>query len=362
MLRIYFLQHWFNLSDPAVEESLYDMISMRAFARVDLGESGVPDETTICKFRHLIEQHDLGKKLFAEVNRYLADCGITISGGTIIDATIIHAPSSTKNQDGERDPEMHQTRKGNQWYFGMKAHIGADSRTKLVHSIVATAANVHDSTVVADLLHGSETRVYGDSAYTGESQAIRGRSPRARAFINKRAYRNRPLTDQDRETNRRKSSVRSRAEHIFGTVKGYLGFKSALSRDREERELPHRALRALQLVHVKEEIVTAFDGIAVFRSPEKSGFRPEKPGRKPKSRGMILKNSRFTTENGANCQRYIHPYTAACPRLQTFAGFARCDIARSAIARSVTSLRRARARALKGRLRRSHRWIAIKAE
>ena len=120
---------------------------------------------------------------------------------------------------------MHQTRKGNEWYFGMKAHIGADSRTKLVHSIVATAANVHDSKVVADLLHGSETRVYGDSAYTGKAQAIREKSPQARAFINKRAYRNRPLTDQDRETNRRKSSVRSRAEHIFGTVKGYFGFR-----------------------------------------------------------------------------------------------------------------------------------------
>src|SRR5579863_924574 len=112
MLRIYFLQQWFNLSDPAVEEALYDMLSMRAFARIDLGEAGVPDETTICKFRHLLEKHELGKKLFAEVNRYLTACGITISGGTIVDATIIHAPSSTKNRDGERDPEMHQTMKG----------------------------------------------------------------------------------------------------------------------------------------------------------------------------------------------------------------------------------------------------------
>src|ERR1035437_7041374 len=133
ILRIYFLQQWFSLSDPAVEEALYDMLSMRAFARIDLGETGVRDETTICKFRHLLEAHDLGKKLFHEVNRHLADCGITISGGTIVDATIINAPSSTKNQDKERDPEMHQTKKGNQWYFGMKAHIGVDSRQKLVH-------------------------------------------------------------------------------------------------------------------------------------------------------------------------------------------------------------------------------------
>ena len=232
------------------------MLSMRAFARIDLGEAPVPDETTICKFRHLLEKHDLGQKLFAEVNRYLADCGIRVSGGTIVDATIIHAPSSTKNQDGQRDPEMHQTKKGNQWYFGMKAHIGADSRSKLVHSIVVTAANVHDSTVVAELLHGNETRVYGDSAYTGKGEVIRERSPRARAFINKRAYRNRPLSDQDRETNRRKSSIRSRAEHIFGTVKGYFGFRKVRDRGLGKNENCLNALFALSnLFMVKKRLL-----------------------------------------------------------------------------------------------------------
>jgi|SRR5580658_2720327 transposase, IS5 family len=225
MLRIYFLQHWFNLSDPAVEEALYDSLSMRAFARVDLGEAPPPDETTVCKFRHLVEKHKLGEKLFAEVNRYLAECGVTVSGGTIVDATIINAPSSTKNKSGERDPEMHSTRKGNQWYFGMKAHIGADSRQRIVHSVVATAANVHDSNVLADLLHGEETRVYGDAAYTGRGEVIRAKAPRAKAFINKRAYRNHPLSDEDKVTNRRKSAVRSRVEHCFGVVKGVFGFK-----------------------------------------------------------------------------------------------------------------------------------------
>jgi len=261
MLRIYFLQQWFTLSDPAVEEALYDSLAMRAFARVDLGEGPAPDETTICKFRHLLEEHGLGKKLFVEVNRHLADCGIKISGGTIVDATIIHAPSSTKNKDKERDPEMHQTKKGNQWYFGMKAHIGADSRHKLVHSIVATAANVHDSKVVADLLHGNETRVYGDSAYTGREGAIRRKSPRARAFINKRAYRNRPLSDHDRETNRRKSSIRSRAEHIFGTVKGHFGFKKVRYRGLAKNENCLNVLFALSnLFMVKKRLLRLSTG------------------------------------------------------------------------------------------------------
>ncbi len=256
MLRIHFLQQWFNLSDPAVEEALYDMLSMRAFARIDLGEAPVPDETTICKYRHLLEKHDLGKKLLAEVNRYLAESGIKVSGGTIVDATIIHAPSSTKNQDGERDPEMHQTKKGNQWHFGMKAHIGVDSCSKVVHSVVVTAANVHDSKVLPELLHGNETRVYGDSAYVGKGEVIRGKSPRARAFINKRAYRNRPLSDQDRETNRRKSSIRSRVEHVFGTVKGFFGFRKVRYRGLAKNENRLNVLFALSnLFMVKKRLL-----------------------------------------------------------------------------------------------------------
>jgi len=225
MLRIHFLQQWFNLSDPAAEESLYDSSSMRHFAGIDLGNAPVPDETTICKFRHLLERHDLGKKLFEEVNAHLCESGVKIAGGTIVDATIIAAPSSTKNKKKERDPEMHQTKKGNQWHFGMKAHIGVDSATKIVHTLVTTAANVHDSTVLGDLLHGEETRVWGDSAYTGKSAVMREKAPRARDFTNKRAYRNRPLSEADRETNRRKSSIRSLVEHVFGTIKGVFGFR-----------------------------------------------------------------------------------------------------------------------------------------
>ena len=225
MLRILFLQQWFNLSDPGAEEALYDSTSMRKFAGVDLGNAPVPDETTICKFRHLLEKHDLGKKLFEEVNAHLRECGVKVAGGTIVDATIIAAPSSTKNKKKERDPEMHQTKKGNQWYFGMKAHIGVDSKAKIVHTLVTTPANVHDSKMLPDLLHGDETRVWGDSAYLGQVDVIRKKSPRAKAFINKRGYRNRPLTEADKRTNRRKSATRSRCEHIFGVVKGFFGFR-----------------------------------------------------------------------------------------------------------------------------------------
>jgi IS5 family transposase len=157
MLRIYFLQQWFNLSDPAMEEALYDSLAMRDFVGIDLGREPAPDETTVCRFRHLLEEHDLGRQLFDEVQRHLAAKGLKVATGTIVDATIINAPSSTKNTKKARDPEMHQTKKGNQWYFGMKAHIGVDSRTKLIHAAVATPPNVADGTMPPDLLHGNET-------------------------------------------------------------------------------------------------------------------------------------------------------------------------------------------------------------
>jgi transposase, IS5 family len=169
MLRLHCLQQWFNLSDPAVEEALYDSRAMRQFVGIDLGREPVPDETTICKFRHLLEAHWLGARLFAQMGEYLAKQGLQVNRGTIVDATIISAPSSTKNRTKERDPEMPQTKKGNQWYFGLKAHIGVDSRTKLIHSVAATAANVHDSQVLPELLHGQETRVWGDGRTAGNA-------------------------------------------------------------------------------------------------------------------------------------------------------------------------------------------------
>jgi len=225
MLRIHFLQHWFNLSDPAAEEALYDSRSMRRFVGIDLGQERVPDETTICKFRHLLEANNLGQQLFKLIQEYLGENGIKVHRGTIVDATIISAPSSTKNREGKRDPEMRQTRKGNQWYFGMKAHVGVDSRTKLIHSMVATSANVHDSQVLSELLHGKETRVYGDSAYMGQREVIRSVAPAARDFTQRRGSRYRKLTEEDRRRNRNKSRVRSRGEHPFLVIKKIFGFQ-----------------------------------------------------------------------------------------------------------------------------------------
>ena len=224
MLRIYFLQHWFNLSDPAVEEALYDSNAMRAFVSIDLGREPVPDETTVCKFRHLLERHELGRGLFEQVARHLQARGLKVAGGTIVDATIISAPSSTKNESGERDPEMKQTRKGNQWYFGMKAHIGVDSKTKLIHSIAATPANVHDSQALAHLLHGAETRVWGDSAYVGQTGVIRRVAPKARDFTQARANRHKALSAVERAKNRNKSTVRAKVEHAFLVIKRLFGF------------------------------------------------------------------------------------------------------------------------------------------
>ncbi|MBT8439260.1 MAG: IS5 family transposase [Gammaproteobacteria bacterium] len=234
MLRIHFLQHWFNLSDPAVEEALYDSRAMRRFVGIDLGHEPVPDETTICKFRHLLEAHRLGDQLFVLINDYLQENGMKVHTGTIVDATIIDAPSSTKNKDKSRDPEMHQTRKGKQWYFGMKAHIGVDSRSKLVHSVAATAAKVHDSQLLGDLLHGDETRVWGDSAYTGQGDTIREHAPNAKDFTHKKGGRNRALSDDEKAKNRTKSKVRAKVEHPFLILKRVFGFTKVRYRGLEK--------------------------------------------------------------------------------------------------------------------------------
>ena len=224
MLRIYFLQLWFNLSDPAVEEALYDSVAMRSFAGIDLGAEAAPDETTVCKFRHLLERNKLGKTLLKAVNQYLRENGIKIANGTIVDATIIGAPSSTNNKEGKRDPEMHQTAKGQQWYFGMKAHVGVDSKSKLIHTILVSAANVADVDALPYLLHGRETRVWGDQGYQGRGAVIRARAPRAKDFTNRKHRGRGWFNEAEKAKNRTKSQVRAKVEHSIGVIKRIFGF------------------------------------------------------------------------------------------------------------------------------------------
>jgi len=226
MLRVYFLQQWYGLADEALEDALYDSQALRGFARIDLAAEGVPDATTLLKFRRLLETHDLCKGLFAAINADLTARGLLLREGTLVDATLIAAPSSTKNQEKKRDPEMHQTRKGQQWYFGMKAHIGADRDSKLVHTVVVTAANVADITKTAELLHGQEKQVHADAGYTGVekreeitalNRPIDWQIAGKRGRIKKMAEG--PEKEALKATEKVKASVRAFVEHPFHILK-----------------------------------------------------------------------------------------------------------------------------------------------
>ena len=223
MLRIYFLQQWFNLSDPQAEDAIYDSESMRRFARVELGDEVVPDESTILRFRHLLEQHGLTEAIFNSITGLLEERRLLLRSGTIVDATIIAAPSSTKNASARRDPEMKQTRKGRNWHFGMKLHIGADKRG-IVHTVRATAASVADITQLPDLLHGQEREVFGDQAYWKEDDREFLEAWGMRYRINRRPTSKRPLSARWRMINRARSRTRARGEHAFRIVKQLWGF------------------------------------------------------------------------------------------------------------------------------------------
>ena len=225
MLRVYFVQQWFNLSDPGAEEALYESPALRRFTGVDLGRAPAPDETTILGFRHLLEKHDLGGALLETVNEYLARRGIRIHCGTIVDATIVQAPSSTKNRRGERDPEMHQTRKGKQWYFGLKAHIGVDSKEGHVHSLCTSAASVADKHLLPELLHGEERKVWGDGAYQGQGEAIRQAAPHAQDMTSRRVKYKHYVDEIEKAKNRVKARVRAKVEHPFRILKRIFGFE-----------------------------------------------------------------------------------------------------------------------------------------
>ena len=219
MLRVYFMQQWYELSDPGMEDSLYDIELMRRFAGINLETDVIPDETTILHFRHLLEKHELTKKLFEETQKYLTAKGLLLREGTIVDATIINAPSSTKNREKKRDGEMKQTKKGNQWYFGMKAHVGTDTGKGLVHSVVVTDAAVHDSKVMDKLLHGEEKAVYGDKAYAGEGRKREYEGRGIEWCVKRKANRGQQLTEEDKEYNHRQGKVRAIVEHVFHVVK-----------------------------------------------------------------------------------------------------------------------------------------------
>lgn len=223
MFRIYCLQQWYNLSDPGAEEALYDSITMRQFAGVSTDAHIIPDESSILNFRRLLEKHKLTERLLGEINAHLCERGLFVGKGTIVDATIIDAPSSTKNEKKQRDPQMHQTRKGKQWYFGMKVHTGTDAESGLVHTVRATAANVADVNVLGELLHGAEESLHGDSAYHSKELKAQAEAAGIEFNVNQRGTSGHPLTKAQRLRNRRLSRVRATVEHPFLVVKRLWG-------------------------------------------------------------------------------------------------------------------------------------------
>ena len=227
MLRIYCLQQWYSLSDPGAEEALYDIQSMRAFCGLELGCDAIPDETTILNFRHLLERHDLTKAIFEGVAEHLAAKGELLRGGTIVDATLIAASPSTKNETQKRDPEMSSSKKGNQWYFGMKAHVGVDAKSGLVHTAGVTTGKVHDAKVMPNLIREDDTAVYGDKGYASDERKRAAEGAGVRWCVKERAKPGRELTKRQRTRNRRFGRVRAKVEHVFRVLKCQFGYRKA---------------------------------------------------------------------------------------------------------------------------------------
>jgi IS5 family transposase len=233
MLRIHLLQQFFGHSDPAMEEALHDIPLYQEFARLDAGITRLPDESTILRFRHTLEEHGLGQQILATVNAKLIARGLLLKTGTVVDATLISAPSSTKNDQGERDPEMHQTKKGNQWHFGMKAHIGVDADSGLVHTVTTTAANAHDVTQAAALLHGQEEVVFADSGYRGvhKREEVQVQHPGVDWQIammpgkRKAMDKSKPVNALKEQLEKLKASIRAKVEHPFRVIKCQFGHR-----------------------------------------------------------------------------------------------------------------------------------------
>ncbi len=254
MLRIYFLQQWYGYSDPGMEDALYDNVSVRVFAHVEAGHA--PDETTICKFRHLLEQHGLTRRLFELSRDLLEQRGLLVKAGTIVDASIISAPSSTKNQAKQRDPEMKSTKKGNQWYFGMKEHIGTDPQG-LVHRVEVTAANVHDATLMEACLHGQEKVIYGDKAYVSKQRKAEAEAQGVQWRVLRKATRTRKLNCADQSFNRKSNRTRARVEHTFGVIKHLWGYRRTRYRGLDKNAVQVYTLLALANFYLARDSLRA---------------------------------------------------------------------------------------------------------
>ena len=267
MLRIHCMQQWYSLSDGAMEDALYEIASMRLFAKLSLDQA-IPDRTTIMNFRHLLEQHQLARQLFDAVNLWLSDAGIMMKQGTLVDATLIEAPCSTKNKRGERDGEMHQTKKGNQWYFGMKAHIGVDAKSGLTHSLKTTAANEHDLNQVGNLLHGEEAFVFADAGYQGAENREELADVKAQWAIAMRPGRLKELKKHPRKNKaviafeRLKSSIRAKVEHPFRIIKRQFGFVKARFKGLRKNDNQLAMLFTLANLFRVDQMIRAWDSCA----------------------------------------------------------------------------------------------------
>lgn len=238
MLRMYLLQCWFTLSDEGIEDAIYDSYAFRSFMKINFSSEQAPDATTLLKFRHLLEEHNIGQVFFQAISRTLKKCGYMMQGGSIVDATLIQAPSSTKNAEKKRDPEMHQTKKGNEWHFGMKCHIGVDAGSGYVHSVETTAANVHDITIAPKLIREDDEVVYGDAGYLGLEKRDEVKDDAHLSSIDYRINRRvgsiqkvpEGFTNWEKQIERRKSAVRSKVEHPFLIIKRYFGYAQTIYR------------------------------------------------------------------------------------------------------------------------------------
>ena len=262
MLRIHFMQQWFGLSDPAMEEALYEIASLRNFAGLKLSEP-IPDETTILNFRHMLEEYALAEDILKQVNALLARKGLLLRRGSIVDATIIPAPNSTKNAEGERDPGMHQTKKGNQWYFGMKAHIGVDADSGLVHTVTTTAANEADVEQIADLLHGKEEQVWADSGYRGAQTRVQRDDLQwhiaARPSDIAKIPEGRAKTKLQKQEHR-KASIRAKVEHPFRVIKRQFGLVKVRFRGLQKNTAQLLTLFALSNLWMARRQLMAMQG------------------------------------------------------------------------------------------------------